>query len=319
MTDKTINWGLIGAGRIAHSFAQDLPHAPHCRLRAVAARDGSAARSFGDKYGITTAYEGYDSLLADPAIDAVYISTPHTHHARHAEAALRAGKAVLCEKPLTATPPEARHLRRVAQETGGYLMEGMWTFFLPAVLQARAWISDGRIGELIHLKADFGYPIPYDPDRREWDHHLAGGCLLEMGVYPVALAASCFGGKPSALQVSRQRAENGVESDVVAVLNYGDRTATIATSFRAKLQNWAYLIGTEGYIAIPNFWRADRCSLFVLDDEVERFDDSRKTHGFDFEAAAVADDLRKGRLESTRVPLVFSEGVQQLMARIREA
>lgn len=319
MTTETINWGLIGAGRIAHSFAQDLPHASGCRLHAVAARNGSAAREFGDQYGVATTYEGYDALLADPSIDAVYISTPHTHHAQHAEAALRAGKAVLCEKPLTATPTETQHLRAVAQETSGYLMEGMWTFFLPAVLKAREWIAAGRIGDLIHVKADFGYPIPYDPDRREWDHRLAGGCLLEMGVYPVALAASCFGVEPTHLQVTRQHAANGVESDVVAVLNHGKQTATLATSFRAKLQNWAYLIGTDGYIAIPDFWRADRCSLFVLDEEVDRYDDPRKTLGFNFEATAVAEDLRNGRTESAEMPLAFSEGVQQLMARILAA
>ena len=313
----SIRWGIVGAGRIAHTFAQDMPATTHGRVQAVSARNEDDAVSFAARYSIPTAHEGYDALYDDPDVDAVYVATPHTFHLQHASDALRAGKAVMCEKPLVTTATECQALMAVAEGTSTYLMEAMWTWFLPAIREAKLWVSEGRIGRLVQLKADFGYPQVYAADKREYNSELAGGCLLEMGIYPIALAALFTERDPEAVSVVARHAPNGVEDDVVVTFNYDSMVATLATSFRAKLQNWAYIIGEQGYIAIPNFWRANECQLWVLDEMVDRFTDGRTTQGFDYQIDAVNRDLLDGRQQSETVPLAESLRFQQHMDRIR--
>ena len=314
---ETIRWGIVGAGRIAHTFAQDMPSTRSGVLRAVAARSGDSAREFAARYKVPKAYEGYDALYADPDIDAIYVATPHNLHLQHASDALRAGKAVLCEKPITTSAAECQALIDVSRETGSYLMEAMWTWFLPAVRQAKQWVDAGRIGRIVQIKADFGYPLEYSATLREYNADLAGGCLLEMGVYPVALAALFSEQDPEEIAVVSRNAPNGVEDDVAAIFNYRDFVATLGTSFRAKLQNSAYIIGTEAYVAIPNFFRADECQLWVLDEMVDHFDDGRMSRGFDYQIDAVNQDLIDRRKESAIMPLAESLRCQRHMDLIR--
>lgn len=314
---KKLSWGIIGAGRIAGSFARDVRFVRESELVAVASRSLDHAKKFAGRHGIGHAYGGYEALLADPAVDAVYIATPHAQHLPNASAALRAGKAVLCEKPLTLNPEECRELMVVAQETGGYLMEGMWTYFLPAIQKAVAWVREGRIGRIRHVQADFGYPqLPYDPARREYDATLGGGCLLEMGIYPVAFAWLIQQSDPEDLKVLVRHAPNGVEDDLVMLWRYPESTATLGTSFRCKLRNWAYVIGEEGYIAIPDFWRAGEAMHYRLDECMEHFHDGRESLGFEYEISAVMKDLMAGRRESPVMPLSTSLKFQEQMQRV---
>ena len=318
MSTNRIRWGLLSTGRMAGWFADDFPYVSNGELAAVASKSAASAKSFANRYNIPRYYGDYGDMLADPDVDVIYIGTPHTAHYRNALDALRAGKAVVCEKPMTVNPEECRLLMQEADATDGYLMEAMWTFFLPAIQKAREWVADGRIGRLCHVKADFGYPqLPYHPQKREYDPELGGGALLEMGVYPVALAHLFMGLDPLDIQVTCQKAPNGVEDDVVAVLSYGEQTATLATSFRCKLQNWAYLIGDAGYIAIPDFWRAGRCTLYRLDEKIAEFVDDRASQGFCFEAEQVGRDLLAGRRQSEIMPLEHSLSIQEHMDRIR--
>jgi predicted dehydrogenase len=314
---KNIRWGIIGAGRIAHTFVKDMPATGNGMVQAVAARNGETARSFADQYDIPAAYEGYDALYADPDVDAIYVATPHSLHLQHASDALRAGKAVLCEKPITINAGECRQLIDVTKESGGYLMEAMWTWFLPAIRKAKEWVDAGRIGRIVRIQSDFGYPLAYSADRREYDAGLGGGCLLEMGVYPVALTALFANADPNEISVVSRHAPNGVEDDVVATFDYPQFVASIGTSFRAKLRNWAYIIGDEGYVAIPDFWRANECQLWVLDDMVDQFEDDRSTNGFDYQVKAVNEDLIAGRTQSEIIPLAESLRFQQHMDLIR--
>ena len=313
----SVRWGIIGAGRIAHTFVQDMPAAGNGVVRAVAARNGDDARSFAAQYDIAIAHEGYDALYADRDVDAIYIATPHSLHLQHAGDALRAGKAVLCEKPITVNAVECQQLIDVAEESSGYLMEAMWTWFLPAIREAKDWVDAGRIGKIVQIQSDFGYPQVYSAKKREYDAELGGGCLLEMGVYPVAFTALISGMDPQEISVVSRHAPNSVEDDVVASFNFPDFVATIGTSFRAKLRNWAYIIGEEGYIAIPDFWRASECQLWVLDDMVDRFDDGRSTNGFDYQIKAVNEDLLAGRKQSETIPLAESLRFQRHMDLIR--
>jgi len=315
---KKIRWGIVSAGTIANTFAADMVHVPNAEVAAVAARSLDSAAEFADKYGVGKTYQGYEKLFSDPDIDAIYIATPHTLHARNSADAMRAGKAVLCEKPITVTAHECKELLDVATETGSYLMEAMWTWFLPAMQKAKAWVDDGRIGELRHVKAELGYPKTFDPQSRLFDPALAGGALLDMGVYPIAIARYFTGRSPESMNVVARFAPNGVDDDVTMQFDYGDCVASLATSFRCKLPNAAYIIGTHGYIEIPQCWRATDCRLFELDECVDSFDDGRPGSGFEFQIAAVSEDILAGRSESRIVSHADSLAFQQDMDLVRD-
>ena len=313
-----VRWGIVSAGNIANTFAGDIVHAPNAEAVAVAARSGADARAFADRHEIATAYEGYDALFTDPGIDAIYVATPHTLHLPNSVDALRAGKAVMCEKPLTTSAEECRQLLEIAADTGNYLMEAMWTWFLPATRQAKAWFDSGRIGELRHVRADFGYPKDYDPGHRVYDADLAGGVLLDMGIYPIAIARLFIDADPNSVQVVSRHAPNGVDDDVVMTFNYVDCVASLATSFRCKLPNTACIVGTEGYIEIPHFWSARECRLVVMHDVVDTFDDGRQGSGFEFQIASASEDILEGRTESAIVPHAASLALQEDMDRVKE-
>ena len=290
---------------------------------AVASRSQESADAFATKYDIGRAYAGYQRLLEDPDVDAVYVATPHTLHYQNTIDAIQARKHVLCEKPFTVSVRESRNLFRMAEQSSVFVMEAMWTYFLPAIQKAQEWVAQGRIGRLRQVKADFGYPLlPYDPGRREYNAELAGGCLLEMGIYPVALARLFIQQDPVDIQVVAHKAPNGVEDDVAMLFDYGDSAdgavATLATSFRSKLQNWAYVIGEEGYIAIPDFWRAHECSLYHLDTRIDHFDDGRKSLGFNYETVAVNEDILAGRQQNDIMPWSNTIRFQEDMERVKE-
>jgi predicted dehydrogenase len=318
-----VRWGIISTGRITHQFVQDFAYVPNGEILAVASRTQESAGAFAARYDIPRAYGSYGRLLEDPEIDAVYIATPHTLHYGNVADAIRARKHVLCEKPFTVGVEESRRLFHIAEQSSVFVMEAMWTYFLPAIQKAREWVDQGRIGKVRQVKADFGYPLlPFDPDRREYNAEFAGGCLLEMGIYPVALAFLFIGRDPDDMKVVARKAPNGVEDDVQMLFDYGDNdngcSATLATSFRSKLQNWAYLIGEEGYIAIPDFWRASECLLFHLDDCIDHFRDGRKSLGFNYETMAANDDILEGRQQNTVMPWSNTIRFQEHLAQVKE-
>jgi predicted dehydrogenase len=312
-----IRWGIVGAGTIAHTFAADMAFVPNAEIIAVVARNQDSAEEFAKSYGIEKSFQGYDALYQDSDIDAVYIATPHSLHLQNSAAAMRAGKAVLCEKPITTSATECRMLMDIAAETDCYLMEAMWTWFLPAMRQARAWVDEGRIGELRHIKAELGFPKAYDPKSRLFDPLLAGGCLLDMGVYPIAIALYFTGSSPQEIQAVSRHAPNGVDDDVVMLFNYADCTANLATSFRCKLPNTAFVIGTDGYIVIPNAWRATQCHLYKSDEQIDSFFDKRVGSGFEFQIASVCEDIFRGHKQSGVVTHSASLALQQDMDRVR--
>ena len=323
MKTKRVRWGIAGTGRISHQFAQDFAYVPNGEVIAVSSRSQDSADTFAGQYDIKRAYAGYESLLADPDIDAVYIASPHTMHFQNTLDAIGAGKHVLCEKPFTINPDESRKLFKVAEQSSVFVMEAMWTFFLPAIQKAQEWLQQGRIGKLRQIKADFGYPqLPFDPNRRETNVEFAGGCLLEMGIYPVSLAWLFMQQDPTGIRTTVHKAPNGVEDDVVMLFDYPDSTegatATLATSFRSKLQNWAYLIGEEGYIAIPDFWRANECSLYHLDTRTDHFDDGRESLGLNYETIATGEDILANRQQNSIMPWSNTIRFQEYMQRVKQ-
>lgn len=193
----------------------------------------------------------------------------------------------------------------------------MWTWFLPAIRKALEWYAAGRIGRLLHIRSDFGYPLPYSADSREYNVELGGGVVADMGIYPIAIANLFTRSSPERIEVVSRSAPNGVEDDVIAIFEYADYTATLSCSFRCRLPNQAHIIGDRGHIVIPDFWAASECHLYRVDEKIDTFSDERRSHGYNFEATAVGEDLIAGRRESQTVPLAASRTFQEHIDAIK--
>ena len=264
-----LRWGIISTGRMAGWFCNDFHQVTNGALAAVCSRSDAAANTFADRYSIAERFSELDALLDSGTIDVAYIATPQTTHKDILLKCFDRSIPVLCEKPFVTSVADAEEVISAAQRSGTYFMEAMWTWHLPAIKAAKAWVDDGRIGKLVHVKADFGYPVAYAPDQREYDARDAGGALREMGVYPVAMMRLFLDSPAQDLRVVHQRAPNGVENDLTALFDFGDRTANLTTSFRCRLPNAAHIVGEHGYIIIPDFFRADRAELYHVDDLIE--------------------------------------------------
>ena len=320
--NRVIKWGIAGTGRIAHKFAQDFDYVPNGEVVAVSSRSQQSADAFANQHGVSIAHAGYENLLLNPAVEAVYIASPHTCHYQNVADAITAGKHVLCEKPFTINPQETRDLIALAEKSNVFMMEAMWTYFLPAIHKAQQWVDEGRIGTIRQIKADFGYPLlPFDPDRREYDAEMAGGCLLEMGIYPIALASLFMPHDPVGMQVHAHFAPNGVEDEVAMIFDYGDAAegaaAVLSTSFRARLHNYACIIGDNGYIEIPDFFRASECALYQLDSRLEHFEDGRESIGLNYQAIAAGEDISAGQKQNELLPWSATLKFQQHMEAIQ--
>lgn len=312
-----LKWGIVSTGRIADKFCQDMAYVENGEVTAVAARNLKSASDFAAKHKIDKAYESYQTLFDDQDIDIIYIATPHNFHFKHVRDALSAGKHVLCEKPITISSKELSTLSALAKKKNVFLMEAMWTYFLPSLLKAKQWVNEGRIGTIKHIKADFGYLVPYEPEGRMYNPDLAGGCLFDMGIYPIALAQYFNSGPLDGVIVKTQFAPNNVENDVAILASSGDVTLSLATSFQCRLHNAALIIGDKGYIKIPNFWRAKSCSLYQLDEKIAEFKDNSSGSGLHFEATAVGVAINNNQLEHSNMPHSVSLLLQQQLETIR--
>ncbi len=246
----TLRWGILGPGGIAESFAADLAHVPGAQLVAVGSRDRDRAVAFAARRGIPYAHGSYEALVADPVVDIVYVATPHNRHAEDALLCLAAGKHVLVEKPFTISGDEAQRVSEAARVSGCFVMEAMWTRFFPLFEMARELIVSGRIGSVIELRADFGNVVPYDPTHRLWNPDLAGGALLDLGVYPMTWAVGLLGW-PQALDADAAFARNGVdEATGMRLLHEGGAVSLLHVSQRRRTPNRVVVEGTDGRLTI---------------------------------------------------------------------
>ena len=198
-------------------------------------------------------------------------------------------------------------------------MEAMWTYFLPVIQKAQQWVDEGRIGKLLHVKAEFGFPLPYDPNLRQYNNKLGGGCLLEVGIYPIAMAWLFFKQDADQQTVWNHHADNGVEDDVVIFNRYKDPniTAQLTTSYRGQLNNYLTLIGDQGTITVPNFWMAREAKLYRGADCIDQYTDNRTQQGFNYQIEQVSDELLAGKLQPEVVTWQDSRAFQKQMADIK--
>ena len=251
---RPIRWGVVATGSIAARVVEDLALLEDAVLQAVSSRTHASAAAFAQRFGFGTAYSdsgatpGYELLLADPDVDVVYIATPHAQHHAIALAALTAGKHVLCEKPLTMNADEAWHLADVARTEGLFLMEAVWTRFLPSFRRALEILHSGEIGQPRWLQADLGFAPEYDPSSRIWDPAAGGGALLDLAIYPLTWALGTFG-EPSSVLADGVLTPSGIDLQNTLTLRYdGGAHAQIITSLGAECPSTVTIGGTEGWL-----------------------------------------------------------------------
>jgi predicted dehydrogenase len=314
---RDLAWGIAATGGIARTVGAVIAAEPGMRVAAVGSRDLGRAKALAATLGAESAHGSYAGLCADPSVDAVYIATPHAQHLEVAEAAIAAGKAVLCEKPLAATPADAERMVRLAREAGVFLMEAMWMRFNPLI---RMLLADERFGEIRSVRASFGFAHPYDPAHRLWAPELGGGALLDLGIYPMGLA-QLFLGPPESTRITGSLAPSGVDAEAGGVMHYpGGRRALVECSLLAHYANDAAIVGTgmRADIDAP-FWAPRRVVLSgpALEEPEEHVLTDPADNGYAHEVREVRDCLAEGRTESAIMPLDESLAIMRVLADAR--
>ena len=318
-----LRWGILAPGWIARSFAGALRAHTRQDLYAVGSRSQASADAFAAEFGATKAYGSYEALLADPAVQAVYVASPHSHHASQALLAIEAGKPVLVEKAFTRTAVEARRLANAAGAAGVPLMEAMWTRFLPSTDIVRQLLADGVLGELETVQADHGQYFEFDPAHRLFAPELAGGALLDLGVYPLSFAFFALG-RPGALSARGALAPTGVDRQVsVLADHFADHPhahAVLNTTLAARTPTTASISGSDARVEIPGpFYVPQAITLIPRDGEPLTSDAPAIAlhEGLCHEAAHFAQLVADGRLESPLLPLDESLAIMEALDTIR--
>ena len=319
---RPFHWGIIGPGKIAGKFAEDLALVRGGTLYGVASRSLERAQAFVDQHGGRKAYGSYAELAADPNIDVVYIATPHTGHAENAIRCLRTGKAVLCEKPFAMNSEEVARMVTVAREEDCFLMEAIWTRVLPGTLQVLDWIEAGRLGRVQSLTADFGFRAPYAAEKRLYNKALGGGALLDIGIYPVFLANLLFG-EPQRILGAARMGETGVDLEDNLVFEYADdQYARLHASLAHETPSDAWIYGSAGKVYMEGRWHeTKRVILYPNDGPAETVDVSeafKGGRGYNVEIEHVHRCLQRGLKESPLLPLDFSITLMRTLDRVRE-
>ena len=313
-----IRWGILGPGSIANQFAKGLQTAPDGELVAVGSRDQQRADTFADQYHAPNRHASYEALVQDPDIDAIYVATPHPFHKDNAILCLEAGKAVLCEKPFTINAAEAEKVVACARAQDTFLMEAMWTRYLPIIVQTRQWLEEGAIGEPRLVSADFGFRTGINPDGRLFNLSLGGGAMLDVGIYVVSFAAMILGAKPQQIAAAAHIGETGVDEQTGILLRYENGAlANLSCAVRASTPHEALIVGTEGTISIdPSWWKGESATLKAGDRE-ERVELPLEGNGYNYEAQEVARCLREGLRESPVMPLDETVALMQILDEAR--
>lgn len=315
---KTIHWGILGTGSIAGQFTTGLAELPATEVVAVGSRTESSAERFAERFNIRKRHASYEALVTDSEVDVIYIGSPHAQHFDNTLLALRAGKAVLCEKPLAINTQQATEMARVAQEQGLFLMEAVWTRFLPHMVRLREIIAAGQIGEVRMLQADFGFRMNFNPESRIFDPAYGGGALLDVGIYPINLAHMLFG-PPTELVSLANLGQTGIDEENAVLLRHSQgQLSLLASAVRLRTPHEAFISGSKGQIRIHgSWWRPTLITVERDGHEAETFEVDTPLNGYNYEALEVNRCLREGLLESATMPLAESLAVMKTMDELR--
>lgn len=315
---KTIKWGILGCGGIAHKFAESAAVLNDVQVVAAASNTPDKAEAFAKKHSIQNYYSDYAGLLKNDEVDAVYVATTHNFHYENVKQVLEANKPVLCEKPFTVNAREMKALMALAEQKQLFMMEGMWTRFLPAIVQVRNWLAEDMIGTVKQIRATFGFLFPFDPNHRLYNLDLAGGALLDAGIYPLSFANMVMKQPPTEIKAIGEIGTAGADEQSSYLLKYETGClAFLNSTVNAPVASRAEVIGIKGRITIPNdFLNTQEVWLELNDQEpVQHKFPFLDSTGFKFEIDAASESIRNGLLQNKIMPLADT---LQLMETIDE-
>ena len=317
MSDK-IKWGIMGTGRIAGSFAIALKNLDDSELYGIGSRSEENADAFSDEYSVPKRFHDYESLAADPDIDVVYIATPHSLHKENCLMCLEHGKAVLCEKPFTINAAEAAAVINFARERRLFLMEAMWSRFVPAAIKLKELIEDKIIGDIQYLFAGGAFIPEFDPDHYLFKKELGGGVLLDGGIYPVSLASWLLG-YPDRIQSAGRLNSSGIDDHDALLLEYDcGAIAGLHVSMRTQSPPDITVLGSKGKIYVhPAMFCPSKITLSLFDAEETEIALPFASNGYQYEAMEVNRCLREGKTESKVMPLDETLAIMRMMDEIR--
>ncbi len=314
---KTIRWGIIGLGKIANKFAQDIQNVGNCELYAVASRYQEKANSFAKQHNATKAYGDYESLASDPNIDAVYIATPHNSHKEYSILCLNHRKAVLCEKPLAMNSQEVEEMIAIAKLNDVLLMEGLWTYFLPHYQFVLNELKSGKYGAITNLEADFGFRAKFDTTSRVFKKSLGGGSLLDIGIYPIFAALSTLG-KPIDVDAKAVFFDNGADASCDIIFNYYNGVkAFLRSTLLEQTPTEAIFYCSNGVVKINSRFHAPSTVTVIYNGKETTYDFDYNTIGYNFETEHFNDLLRNGKRESPIMTHDFSRNLMLLLDDVR--
>lgn len=317
MKKDIYRWGIVGCGSIANKFAQGLSVLPDAQLVSVASKTPGKAKEFAAAHHALKACVSYEELAADPEVDVVYVATTHNFHYENTLMLLKAGKAVLCEKPFTINAVQLKELVDYARSKKIFLMEAMWTRFIPLIVSLRSILDGDRIGAVLSLQADFCFRAELDPKGRMLNPVLGGGALLDLGIYPVSFARMIYKQAPAQIKSSAYIGPTGVDEQSAYLFSYPQgQMAMLSSSVRVGMPTEARIYGTKGQIRVYNFFNPTSMDL-TIDGNTETISIPIESTGYNYEAAHVMECLRQDKLESPVMPLDESLELMGTLDKLR--
>ncbi len=316
--NRPYRWGILGAGRIAEKFASAVNYVEGAEVFAVASRDGNKAKVFAEKYGASQVYDDYVKLAEDAEVDVIYIATPHAFHCEQAILCLNHKKPVLSEKPMALNYRQVKDMIDASKTNNTFLMEGMWSRFMPSINKVLELIKEDAIGPVQFIRADFGFQAPYDPQGRLFNLKLGGGSLLDVGIYPLFLTTLLLG-EPSNLQSFGKLADTGADEYCSMQFQYpGGQAANIFSSISIKTSLTAEICGTRGRIMLPApFYKATSMTVELNTGEHNSFSFPYDHNGFEYEVREVMQCLDRGDVQSGLLTHETSLSMARVMDTVR--
>ncbi len=316
---KTVNFAVLGTGRIAHTFAEALAGTEGACAYAVGSRSEDKAHAFAEKFGFTKSFGSYNELVKDKNIDVVYIATPMSAHFENTMLCLDNGLNVLCEKSAALSVKELDLMLAKAKEKGLFFMEAMWMKCRPTYLKALEWLHSGQIGSPEYIKADFCNLVKYDRSDRLFAPECGGGALLDLAVYPLTLASDFLGSEPLQITSRAHIGKDGVDLSNSILLDYGSAFASIDSGFELPCINRAVISGNKGSIVF-NDWFFCSSVVELYNDKtelIERSEIPNIVNGYEYEINEVIHCLERGLTESRLVPHSSTRAVMKIMDTCR--
>lgn len=309
----------MGCGRIAHAFVKALQSLPDATITVASSRTPGRAEAFAEQYEIPRHFDSYEAFVDFDDVDIVYIATTHNFHHENVKLCLEKGKHVLCEKPLTVNGKQARELIDIARDKKLFLMEAVWTRFMPGIKAIHEKVFSGMLGEIQKIEAHFWINLPFDPENRLFNPHLAGGALLDLGIYPITFTDIMTNGeKPVEIITRPVIGATGVDETSYYLFLYKDgKVAALSSSCRATYPMDAWIVGTKGYLHAPNFFFNQEHSVHCETRSHETFRTPFQVNGYEYEAVEAMRCLRAGLGESPLLPVSKTLEIISLMDSFR--